>query len=72
MEALATGIPIVRRALAGAGLPPAHFIDSDIHFTVVVPPTPSGAQHGPAQQTELRVDDALATGPAPSHSSRPN
>ncbi|MGW0807990.1 ATP-binding protein [Nonomuraea sp. NPDC002799] len=36
IEALATGIPIVANALAEAGLPPAHYIDAAIRFTVVL------------------------------------
>lgn len=42
VEALASGIPTVTGALAEAGLPPAHFIDSGISFTVILsqPPAP--------------------------------
>jgi ATP-dependent DNA helicase RecG len=36
IEALASGIPIITGALAGAGLPPAHYIDSGIRFTVIL------------------------------------
>jgi len=36
VEALASGIPIVTSALAEVGLPPAHFIDSGISFTVIL------------------------------------
>jgi ATP-dependent DNA helicase RecG len=36
IEALASGIPIVTDALAEAGLPPAHYIDSGIRFTVIL------------------------------------
>jgi ATP-dependent DNA helicase RecG len=36
IEALASGIPIVTEALAGAGLPPARYIDSGIKFTVIL------------------------------------
>lgn len=44
IEALASGIPIVTSALSEAGLPPAHYVDSGIRFTVVLsqpaPPPP--------------------------------
>jgi ATP-dependent DNA helicase RecG len=36
IEALASGIPIITGALAEAGLPPAHYIDSGIRFTVIM------------------------------------
>jgi ATP-dependent DNA helicase RecG len=36
IEALATGLPVVTRALADAGLPRPHFIDAGIRFTVIL------------------------------------
>ncbi|SBW27095.1 transcriptional regulator [Candidatus Protofrankia californiensis] len=36
IEALASGIPTVTEALADQGLPPAHYVDSGIRFTVVL------------------------------------
>jgi hypothetical protein len=36
IEALASGIPIVTEALAEAGLPPAHYIDTGIRFIVLL------------------------------------
>jgi ATP-dependent DNA helicase RecG len=36
IEALASGIPIVTRALSEAGLPPAQYMDSGIRFTVIL------------------------------------
>lgn len=62
IEALATGIPIVANALAEAELPPAHYIDAAIRFTVVlrqqtVPVIHPGSN---LNETELRVYDALA------------
>lgn len=36
IEGLATGIPAVTEALANQGLPPAHYVDSGIRFTVVL------------------------------------
>jgi ATP-dependent DNA helicase RecG len=63
IEALASGIPIVTEALAGAALPPAHYIDAGIRFVVVlrqpVPPT-TGAAPAPR---DLAIYDVLATGP---------
>ncbi|MFI6991629.1 hypothetical protein [Nonomuraea wenchangensis] len=60
IEALATGIPIVANALAETELPPAHYIDAAIRFTVVlrqqaVPVIHPGSN---LNETELRVYDA--------------
>jgi ATP-dependent DNA helicase RecG len=63
IEALASGIPIVTDALAGTGLPPAHYIDSGIRFTVIVSqpqPAPSAA---PATRDQV-IYDALGNVPA--------
>ncbi|GAB3987950.1 ATP-binding protein [Actinoallomurus acanthiterrae] len=63
IEALATGIPIVTRALAEAGLPPAHYADAGIRFTVVLRRAAfAGRPGGDLNETELRVYDALVTG----------
>lgn len=61
VEALATGIPIVTNALADAGLPPAHYVDAAIRFTVVLRQGGREARPGhDLNETELRVYDALA------------
>jgi ATP-dependent DNA helicase RecG len=61
IEALASGIPIVTDALAAAGLPPAHYIDSGIRFTVILSqPVPPPA---PATRDQV-IHDALGDGPA--------
>ncbi|MFF5264468.1 ATP-binding protein [Actinomadura viridis] len=63
IEALATGIPIVTKTLAEAGLPPAHYIDAGIRFTVLLRRAASTTRPGgDLNQTELRVYDALASG----------
>lgn len=63
IEALATGIPIVNAALAEAGLPPAHYVDAAIRFTVVLHLTEGGTRRGDdLNETELRVYNALAEG----------
>jgi ATP-dependent DNA helicase RecG len=36
IEALATGLPMVASELAAAGLPPAHFFDAGVRFTVML------------------------------------
>jgi ATP-dependent DNA helicase RecG len=61
IEALASGIPIVTDALTAAELPPAHYIDSGIRFTVILSqPVPA-----PARATRDQVIyDALAGAPA--------
>ncbi|MFA1549896.1 hypothetical protein [Actinomadura chokoriensis] len=51
------------KTLAEAGLPPAHYIDVGIRFTVLLRRTTSTTRPGDdLNQTELRVYDALATG----------
>ncbi|WP_433670914.1 ATP-binding protein [Nocardia sp. CA-136227] len=40
IEALATGIPTIARALGDSGLPPAQFSDAGIRFTAVLRPAP--------------------------------
>ncbi|MEU6722143.1 ATP-binding protein [Nonomuraea wenchangensis] len=64
IEALATGIPTVADALAEAGLPPAHYIDAAIRFTVVLrrQAVPVIRPGDDLNQTELLVYDALAAG----------
>jgi ATP-dependent DNA helicase RecG len=63
IEALASGIPVVTSALAEAGLPPAHYIDAAIRFTVVLrQPIPVMQQYSDLKQTELHVFHALAAG----------
>lgn len=62
IEALATGIPIVTGSLANAGLPPAHYVDAGIRFTVVLRRAiPTGPPGDDLNETELRVYDALAS-----------
>lgn len=56
-EALASGIPIITGALTEAGLPPAHFIDSGISFTVIL------NQPAPPATNRDRVYAALSAGP---------
>ncbi|WP_431910794.1 ATP-binding protein [Nonomuraea jabiensis] len=65
IEALATGIPIVANALAEAELPPAHYIDAAIRFTVVLrrQAVPVIRPGDDLNETELRVYDALAASP---------
>lgn len=63
VEALASGIPIVTSALDDAGLPPAHYIDSGIRFTVILsqpaPPAPP-----PVLPARIQlIYDLLANGP---------
>ncbi|WP_327106267.1 ATP-binding protein [Nonomuraea glycinis] len=63
IEALASGIPVVTSALAEAGLPPAHYIDAAIRFTVVLrQPIPVMQPYSDLKQTELHVFHALAAG----------
>ncbi len=65
VEALATGIPIVAAALADEKLPPAHFVDAGIRFTVILhQPTERTASQPRLNDTALRVYDALAGGPS--------
>lgn len=62
IEALASGIPIITEALAEAGLPPAHYIDSGIKFTVILgQPTPRPATAAPRDRM---VYEALGDGPS--------
>jgi ATP-dependent DNA helicase RecG len=62
IEALASGIPTVSAALAEAGLPPAHYVDSGIRFTAVLHQSkPVEARH--LTESEVRVLHALAAGP---------
>ncbi|MEU7990183.1 ATP-binding protein [Streptosporangium canum] len=64
IEALATGIPTVNAALAESSLSPAHYIDAGVRFTVILQrAAPGSAATRPMKATELRVYDALATGP---------
>jgi len=63
IEALASGIPIVTEALAEAGLPPAHYIDSGIKFTVILTqpaPPPAAA---PASRDRV-IYEALGNEPS--------
>ena len=63
IEALATGIPTVTAELQRAGLPPAHYIDTGIGFTVILRPSARRTAPRPSlNSTELRVYDALADG----------
>ncbi|WP_322749782.1 MULTISPECIES: ATP-binding protein [unclassified Frankia] len=64
IEALAGGIPIITEALADYHLPPAHYIDSGIRFTVVLhqPTTTTTATEPRLNGTELRIYHALADG----------
>ncbi|WP_322755336.1 ATP-binding protein [Frankia sp. Cas3] len=64
IEALASGIPIITEALADYHLPPAHYIDSGIRFTVVLhqPTTTTTATEPRLNGTELRIYQALADG----------
>jgi ATP-dependent DNA helicase RecG len=63
IEALASGIPIVTDALAEAGLPSAHYIDSGITFTVILSqPAPSAVSAPPAR--DQVIFDALGDNPA--------
>lgn len=64
IEALATGIPIVTRALADAGLPPAHYIDTGIRFVVLLrPPAAPAGMAAALPPREQAVYNALAAGP---------
>lgn len=63
IEALASGIPTVTSALAEAGLPPAHYTDAGIRFTVVLHRPLGGKPVVELNDTELRVYDALTAGP---------
>ncbi|GAA0982782.1 ATP-binding protein [Acrocarpospora macrocephala] len=61
IEALATGIPIVTSALAEASLPPAHYVDAAIRFTVVLQQPAQPVRPGEdLTATELMIYDALA------------
>ncbi|WP_261575466.1 ATP-binding protein [Frankia gtarii] len=63
IEALASGIPTVTEALADHGLPPAHYVDSGIRFTVVLhqPTTVTNATSAEPELSaaERRVYQAL-------------
>jgi ATP-dependent DNA helicase RecG len=63
IEALASGIPTINEALAESGLPPAHYIDSGIRFTVVVHAHAAGFPEATTEPnmgpTERRIYDAL-------------
>lgn len=63
IEALATGIPIVTASLAEARIPPAHYMDAGIRFTVVLQRAATAATQPELNETALRVYDALAAGP---------
>ena len=62
IEALASGIPIVTDALAEAGLPPAHYIDSGIRFTVILSQPALSPAPAPAPRDQV-IYDALGDGP---------
>ncbi|KJE21463.1 putative transcriptional regulator with HTH domain [Frankia torreyi] len=65
IEALASGIPTVTEALADHGLPPAHYVDSGIRFTVVLhqfaTATPAVTAEPKLGATERRVYQALTS-----------
>jgi ATP-dependent DNA helicase RecG len=63
IEALASGIPTITEALAEHHLPPAHYIDSGIRFTVVLhqPSTTLSPAEPGLNTTELQVYQALAS-----------
>ncbi len=63
IEALASGIPTVTEALADHGLPPAHYVDSGIRFTVILhqfaTATPAVTAEPELGATERRIYQAL-------------
>lgn len=62
VEALASGIPIVTSAMSEAGLPPAHYIDSGIRFTVILSqPAPPPALPARQEQTYGLLADGPRT-----------
>lgn len=63
IEALASGIPIVTDALAEAGLPRAHYIDSGIKFTVILSQPAPAPVRPPAPRDQV-IYDALSGGPS--------
>jgi ATP-dependent DNA helicase RecG len=63
IEALASGIPIVTEALAEAGLPPAHYIDSGIKFTVILTQPAPQLAAAPAPRDRV-IYEALGDEPA--------
>ena len=63
IEALATGIPTVTVALSEAALPPAHYVDAGIRFTVVLHRTTPKRTSPDLNESERRVYDALGPGP---------
>jgi ATP-dependent DNA helicase RecG len=64
IEALASGIPTIAHELSAHGLPPAHYIDTGIRFTVLLRGPARTFTTAPAPNTtELRIYDALAPGP---------
>lgn len=63
IEALASGIPTVTASLAESGLPPAHYVDAGIRFTVVLHRTMSTPVSTGMNASEQRVYDALLGGP---------
>lgn len=63
IEALASGIPTIRTALRETGLPPAHYVDAGIRFTVILHRTTSTPPSIGLNESEQRVYDALARGP---------
>lgn len=63
IEALASGIPTIRTALKDSGLPPAHYVDAGIRFTVVLHRTAPTPPSTGLNETGQRVYDALARGP---------
>jgi ATP-dependent DNA helicase RecG len=60
IEALASGIPTVTTSVKEAGLPPVHYVDAGIRFTVVLRHTPPAPRALDLNETELRILDALA------------
>ncbi|WP_235433729.1 ATP-binding protein [Protofrankia coriariae] len=62
IEALASGIPTITDALAAYHLPPAHYIDSGIRFTVVLQRRTATPAETDLNTTELRIHQALAKG----------
>lgn len=64
IEALASGIPMVNSALAGQGMPPAHFVDAGIRFTAILRRPIDGSATAPElTTTQARVYEALVGGP---------
>jgi ATP-dependent DNA helicase RecG len=60
--ALASGIPTIAGALTAHGLPPAHYTDANIRFTVLLHRPAPPSRTPTLSPTELRVFEALASG----------